>query len=93
MLAVSFARIHRANLINFGIVPIEISAEDYDRCQQGDELRIEDVRGGLQSGGQLLIDNATKGSSFTGSCQLAERPVEVLLAGGALNWAQQELRS
>ncbi len=92
VLAISFARIHRANLINFGIVPIEITAEDYDRCQQGDELRIEDVCAGVQSGGQLMIENATKGFSFTGSCPLAERQAQVLVAGGALNWAKQEFK-
>jgi len=92
VLAVSFARIHRDNLINFGIVPIEITAGDYDRCQQGDELRIKDVRAGVQNGGELMIENATKGFSFTGSCQLAARQVQVLLAGGALNWAKQRLK-
>ncbi|MCK4324263.1 MAG: aconitate hydratase, partial [Armatimonadetes bacterium] len=92
VLAVSFARIHRANLINFGIVPIEISPQDYGRCQQGNELRIEDVRAGVQGGGQLIIENATKGFSFTGSCPLAERQAQILLAGGALNWAKQKLK-
>jgi len=91
VLAVSFARIHRANLINFGIVPVVISPQDYDRCQQGDELRIEDVPAGVQSEGELMIENTTKGFSFTGSCQLAERQAQVLLAGGALNWAKQKM--
>jgi len=93
VLAISFARIHRANLINFGILPIEITAEDYDRCQQGDELQVEDVQAGVQAGGQLTIQNITRGFSFPGSCQLAERQAQVLLAGGALNWAKQKLRS
>ncbi len=93
VLAVSFARIHRANLINFGIVPLEISPQDYDRCEQGDKLRILDIHRGLQSDGQLTIENLTGGFSFTGSCQLAERQAQVLLAGGALNWAKQKLRS
>jgi len=93
VLAISFARIHRANLINFGILPIEITAEDYDRCQQGDELQVEDVQAGVQAGGQLTIQNITRGLSFLGSCQLAERQAQVLLAGGALNWAKQKLRS
>ncbi len=91
VLAVSFARIHRANLINFGIVPVVISPQDYDRCQQGDELRIPDIHRGLQEEGQLTIENVTGGFSFTGSCQLAERQGQVLLAGGALNWAKQKL--
>jgi len=85
VLAVSFARIHRANLINFGIVPVVISPQDYD------ELRIPDIHRGLQEEGQLTIENVTGGFSFTGSCQLAERQGQVLLAGGALNWAKQKL--
>ncbi len=93
VLAVSFARIHRANLINFGIAPIEISPEDYDRCQQGDELRIADIHGALQDEGQLTIEDVTGEFSFTASCQLAERQAQVLLAGGALNWARQKLGS
>jgi len=92
VLAVSFARIHRANLINFGIAPIVISPQDYDRCGQGDELRIVDIRKRLQHGGKLTIENVTAGLSFTGSCQLSERQAQVLLAGGALNWAKQKLR-
>jgi len=92
VLAISFARIHRANLINFGIVPVEIAPQDYDRCQQGDELRIPDIHRGLQSEGQLTIENVTGGFSFTASCPLAERQAQVLLSGGALNWAKQKLK-
>ncbi len=92
VLAISFARIHRANLINFGIVPIEITAGDYDRCQQGNELRIPDIHRALQKEGQLTIENVTGGFSFTGSCPLAERQAQVLVAGGALNWAKHELK-
>ncbi len=93
VLAVSFARIHWANLINFGIVPIAISPQDYDRCQQGDELRIADIHEALQGEGQLTIENVTGEFSFTGCCRLAERQMEVLLAGGALNWVRQQLGS
>jgi len=92
ILATSFARIHRGNLINFGIVPIEISPQDYDRCQQSDKLRLADIHRGLQKEGQLTIENVTGGFSFTGNCELAERQAQVLLAGGALNWAKQKLK-
>jgi len=93
VLAISFARIHRANLINFGIVPLEIADQDYARCQQGDELRITDVPEAVQGDGQLTIQNVTRGFSFTGSCQLGKRQAQVLLAGGALNWAKHKLGS
>ncbi len=92
VLAVSFARIHRANLINFGIVPIEIPSQDYERCQQGDELRIKDIYATVQNGDRLIVENVTKGFSFTGDCQLSARQAQVLLSGGALNWAKQRLK-
>ena len=91
VLAISFARIHRANLINFGILPIEISEEDYHRCEQGDEIHLRGVPTSLKRGGALEIFNSTKGFTFAGDCGLAERQVEVMVAGGALNWAKQEL--
>ncbi len=91
VLAVSFARIHCANLINFGILPIEISEQDYERCEQGDEIRIDDVRASIKASRPLTMTNLTKDFEFTGSCALAEREAEVVLAGGALNRARQDL--
>jgi len=91
VLAVSFARIHWANLINFGILPLEVSAEDYAKCEQGDDICIYDVRTSIEAGRPLAVRNLTKGFDFTGSCTLADREAEVILAGGALNWARQKL--
>ena len=91
VLAVSFARIHRANLINFGILPVEVSAEDYARCEQGDAIRIDDVRPSIEAGRPLTMTNVTRGFDFTGSCALADREAQVIVAGGALNWARQKL--
>ena len=91
VLAVSFARIHHANLVNFGILPVEISPRDYERCEQGDEIQIGEVRGRVARGEALTIVNLTQDFSFVGNCPLAKRQVAVMLAGGALNWAQQEL--
>ena len=93
VLAVSFARIHHANLVNFGVLPAEIAPEDHERCQQGDELCLSQVRSSLERGDALRVQNLTRGFEFSASCALAERQVAVMLAGGALNWAKEQVGS
>ena len=88
ILATSFARIHKANLINFGILPLEIDKADYEALQQGDSLRVEGVREGLGTG-QLTVQNVTRGTQFAARLRLSERQQEVLLAGGMLNYVKQ----
>jgi len=87
VLATSFARIHKANLINFGILPLEISRTDYETLQQGDKLQIQDVRQDLPTG-QLTVKNLTQEMTFEASLPLSERQQEVLLAGGMLNYVK-----
>jgi len=87
VLATSFARIHKANLINFGIMPLEIDRGDYEALQQGDSLRIERVREGLGEG-VLTVQNVTQGTQFEARLPLSERQQEVLLAGGMLNYVK-----
>ena len=87
----AFARIHLANLINFGILPLEISRGVYDALQQGDELVLEDARGAVDSG-QAVIRNVTQGTEFKASIPLSERQKDILKAGGALNYAKQLAR-
>ncbi len=88
ILATSFARIHKANLINFGILPLEIDKADYEALQQGDSLRVEGVREGLETG-ELTVQNVTQGTQFAARLPLSERQQEVLLAGGMLNYVKQ----
>ena len=84
--AKSFARIHKANLINFGIVPIEISDEDYDLIEQGDRIEIEYIRTALEEGSLPKVENLTKDKDFKVKLVLTERNRKVLLAGGLLNF-------
>ena len=85
VIAKSFARIHKANLINFGILPLTfVHEEDYARIDEMDELRIEHVRA-LRPDGTLKVENVTKGISFEVGYDLSELDIETLRAGGTLN--------
>ena len=86
VIAKSYERIHTANLINFGILPLVFENEtEYNLLDQGDSLEIPDLRGAVAAGGGLTVRNATKGRSFAVTCTLSERQKRILLAGGALN--------
>lgn len=86
VIAKSFERIHAANLVNFGILPLTfINEKDYDQLEQEDELIIASIRDIISSGGDILIQNKTKGISFNASCDLSARQRKIILAGGALN--------
>jgi len=87
VIAKSFARIHHANLANVGILPLTfIDADDARRIEQGDLLRIAGLGYALRSGHSLTIENVTKGWTFEVSADLSARQVDVLLAGGMLNY-------
>lgn len=82
----SFARIHLANLINFGIVPLTfVNPEDYDRIDKLDELEIE--IGNLH--GKCMLHNRTKGISMELTHTLSELDAEILKAGGKLPWIKK----
>ncbi|MBW2544371.1 MAG: aconitate hydratase, partial [Deltaproteobacteria bacterium] len=86
VLAKSFERIHTANLINFGIVPVTFRNEDdYDKIDQGDRLEIPDIREKISLGKTLVVKNATKGVEFEVDCDLSERAKDIVLAGGMLS--------
>ncbi len=90
VIAKSFARIHKANLINFGILPLTfLSSQDYDDIDEMDELLIEHVRD-LQPGGTLTVYNKSKQKTFTVSYELSDLDIETLKAGGTLNLIRQE---
>jgi aconitate hydratase len=92
VIAKSFARIHRQNLINFGILPLVFEDErDYDEINQaaardGDELVIENAREGLLSD-TIEVKNLTNGKTFKVKHNLSDRQKEIILAGGLLNFA------
>jgi aconitate hydratase len=86
VIAKSFERIHAANLINFGILPLTFCAgSDYDKIDQGDELEIVEARKMIAGNGKLFVQNKTNGASFSVTCILSARQKQIILAGGALN--------
>ncbi len=86
----SFARIHMANLVNAGIVPMTFTNEsDYDKVEQSDELKIENIKEQLMAGNTIKIVNTTKDFEFEAKVDLSERQKEMLYAGGLLNYTKQ----
>ncbi len=89
VVAKSFARIHAANLINNGIIPITFAnPDDYDVFALGDELELPDVRKRIVNGEEILIVNKTKNVTVTGVVTLSERQKQMLCAGGLLNYTK-----
>ncbi len=86
----SFARIHMANLINAGIVPLTFASEnDYDKIDQMDELKIENVGKQIADGNTVKVTNVTKGFDFDVIADFSERQKEMLYAGGLLNYTKK----
>ncbi|AMP20897.1 aconitate hydratase [endosymbiont 'TC1' of Trimyema compressum] len=86
----SFARIYKANLVNFGLLPLTFkNEEDYNKIQQGDNLEIENVKDLLIKKGELILFNATKDESYPLVYDLSNRAIEIILAGGLLNYTKQ----
>jgi len=84
----SFARIHKANLINFGIVPLTFeNPADYEKIKQGVSVEIPDIRGKISSGAKTLTALIDQ-ESIQVNLDVSERHREILLAGGLLNWAR-----
>jgi len=86
VIAKSFERIHTANLINFGIIPLTFCSEsDYDIIEMEDLLEITETKKTIAGDGKFLMRNKTKGTAFYVTCDLSERQKQIILAGGALN--------
>ena len=93
VLVKSFARIHRANLINAGILPLTfVNEADYDKIGQGDEIAIENVRADIEAGKtQLTVVNKTTGAQIPVLCELTGRTKDIILAGGLLDYTREQL--
>jgi len=93
VLVKSFARIHRANLINAGILPLTfVNEDDYDNIMQGDELVLADVRAAVESGKpELYLVNNTNGRAIPVLCELSGRTKDIMLAGGLLDYTRESL--
>jgi len=88
VIAQSMERIHKANLINFGITPLTfVNKQDYVKIDQGDNLEIPGIRKILQGKqNKVTVKNTTKGITFDGTFDLSERDKKIILAGGSLNY-------
>ena len=87
----SFARIHRSNLINAGILPLNfVNESDYDKISEGDELICENVRETVRKGGDFIVRNKTTGDYIPCTCELSDRAKEIVLSGGLLNYTKQK---
>src|SRR5437667_22305 len=85
VLAKSFARIHRANLINWGVVPLTFDDPSaYDALERDDRLRLDGLRQALAAGDRVSILDTRRGRRFSASCVLTARERDILLAGGLL---------
>lgn len=94
VLVKSFARIHCANLINAGILPLTFANEaDYDKIDQGDELELANVRKAIEAGeSQLTLRDKTKSIDIPVLCELSGRTKDIVLAGGLLDYTREALK-
>lgn len=88
----SFARIHCANLINAGILPLNFKNEaDYDKITEGDELSLEGIKTAIINDQPALLKNLTTGESYELKYDLTKRQKDIILAGGLLNYTREAL--
>ncbi len=94
VLVKSFARIHRANLINAGILPLTfVNENDYEKISEGDNLVIAGVRKSVAEGvTELIVENKTNGASIPVLCELSGRNKDIMLAGGLLDYTRESLK-
>ena len=88
IVAKSFARIHLANLVNFGILPLVFENEkDYDEIKQGDQLSIAINQ--LKAKEKLVIKNKTQGKDIAATSPLSQKELDIVKKGGRLNWIKE----
>ena len=94
VLVKSFARIHRANLINAGILPLTfVNEADYDKINQGDEIVLADVRADVEADmSKLTVVNKTTGVEIPVLCELTGRTKDIILAGGLLDYTRESMK-
>ena len=94
VLVKSFARIHRANLINAGILPLTfVNEADYDAISQDDELVLDNIRAEIEAGkSELTVVNKTTGKEIPVLCELSGRTKDIILAGGLLDYTRESMK-
>ncbi|HEY3246047.1 MAG TPA: aconitate hydratase [Phycisphaerae bacterium] len=94
VLAKGFARIHWQNLMNCGVLPLVFAeAGESDHVERGDVLRLEGLHRALASGRELRVRSITRKREFTVHHDLSRRQIELVLAGGVINWIKERLSS
>ena len=89
VIAKSFARIHVANLINAGIMPLTFkNADDYDKLSQSDKLKIDNIYAGMDCG-EMTLENISNGEKIELVCSFTERQKAILKAGGLLSYTRE----
>lgn len=90
VLTKSFARIHLANLVNFGLLPLIFTDKsDYDKIDEMDELKIENVNS-LYDSLDLIVENVTKKETYKVHAPISQEDIDILMAGGALNYIRNQ---
>ncbi|MBF0520763.1 MAG: aconitate hydratase [Nitrospirae bacterium] len=90
VITVSFARIHRSNLINFGIIPLTFTnPADFEKIKQGDRLKISGLKSSLTGSQSYTVTDETSGFTFTCASNLNQRETELILAGGLLPYTKR----
>ncbi len=85
----SFARIHCANLVNAGILPLNFKNEaDYDKITQGDELALPEIKTAIVNDAPAYLKNLTTGETYELKYELSQRQKDIILAGGLLNYTR-----
>ncbi len=90
VLAKSFARIHRDNLINFGILPLTILPEPYDVLEQDSEIELPDIAREVKESSDVTLIDVKTGNTYKAEHYLTDRQREIILAGGSLNYIKRE---
>lgn len=91
--AKSFARIHMANLVNAGILPLIFrNPDDYDKISEDDELELSAVRSTVESGADFTLFDKSSGAKVPVYCEISKRQKDMLLAGGLLNYTREANR-
>ena len=86
----SFARIHCANLINAGILPLTfVNADDYDKITQGDELSLKGIKNAIVNNEPAVLVNLTTNEEYEINYDLSQRQKDIILAGGLLNYTKE----
>jgi aconitate hydratase len=90
VIAKSMERIHEANLLNFGILPLKFKNEsDYDDIDQGDSIQIENILSSIKHGNPIIVTNKTKNHVYEVTYNLSDRQKKLLLAGGTLAYMKE----